>query len=71
VISISIPEFASIFLHFKILVFKAIHLLGFGMFNALDLVHLEGRMLVVPFEILFGLIVSVDFVRGFVFGSRI
>ena len=70
-ISISIPKFASIFLHSMILVFKAIHLLGFGMFNALDLVHLEGRVLVVPVEILFGLIVSVDFVRGFVFGSRI
>ena len=69
--SISIPEFASVFEHSMVLVFETIHLLSFGMFDALDLVHFKGGVLVVPVEILIGLVVSVDFMGGFFFGSRV
>jgi hypothetical protein len=51
-----------------ILILQPIHFLSFGMLDAFDLIHLERRMFVVPVEVFFSFVVSIDFPLVFAFG---
>ncbi len=50
-----------------ILILQPIHFLSFRMFDAFDLIHLERRMFVVPVEVFFSFVVSVDLPLVFAF----